>query len=45
MLQALLTVFNGPELADIIPPLASMLALALFSRKFQPKHTFRVQKT
>lgn len=44
VLQALLTVFNGPELADIIPPLASMLALALFSRKFQPKHTFRVQK-
>ena len=36
-LQALLTVFNGPELADIIPPLASMLALALFSKKFQPK--------
>ncbi|WAE40002.1 L-lactate permease [Staphylococcus pasteuri] len=44
VLQALLTVFNGPELADIIPPLASMLALALFSRKFQPKHTFRIQK-
>ena len=37
-LQALLTVFNGPELADIIPPLASMLALALFSKKFQPKN-------
>ena len=32
VLQALLTVFNGPELADIIPPLASMLALALFSK-------------
>lgn len=43
-LQALLTVFNGPELADIIPPLASMLALALFSKKFQPKNIFRIQK-
>ncbi|MDH9930479.1 L-lactate permease [Staphylococcus capitis] len=44
VLQALLTVFNGPELADIIPPLASMLALALFSKKFQPKHIFRIQQ-
>ena len=43
VLQGLLTVFNGPELADIIPSLASMLALALFS-KFQPKNIFRVQK-
>ncbi|SNV80544.1 L-lactate permease [Staphylococcus simiae] len=41
-LQAVLTVFSGPELADIIPPLASMLALALFSKKFQPKHIYRV---
>ena len=44
VLQGLLTVFNGPELADIVPPLASMGALALFSRKFQPKNIFRVQK-
>ncbi len=44
VLQGLLTVFNGPELADIIPPLVTMGALALFSRKFQPKHIFRVQK-
>ncbi|MBA9875046.1 L-lactate permease, partial [Ralstonia insidiosa] len=44
VLQGLLTVFNGPELADIIPSLASMLALALFSKKFQPKNIFRVQK-
>ena len=42
ILQAVLTVFSGPELADIIPPLASMLALALFSKKFQPKHIYRV---
>ncbi|MBO1198679.1 L-lactate permease [Staphylococcus simiae] len=42
VLQAVLTVFSGPELADIIPPLASMLALALFSKKFQPKHIYRV---
>ena len=28
--QGLLTVFSGPELADIIPPLLTMLALAVF---------------
>lgn len=44
ILQGAITFFIGPELADIIPPLASMLALALFSRKFQPKHIFRIQK-
>lgn len=43
--QGALTLFNGPELADIIPPLVSMLALALFSKKFQPKHIFRVNPT
>ncbi len=30
--QGLLTVFSGPELADIIPPLLTMLALAVFSK-------------
>ena len=35
--------FIGPELADIIPPLVAMVALALFSKKFQPKHIFRIQ--
>lgn len=34
VLQGILTLAQGPELADIIPPLASMGALALFSRKF-----------
>ncbi|MGT0243859.1 L-lactate permease [Staphylococcus aureus] len=38
--QGLLTVFSGPELADIIPPLLTMLALAVFSKKFQPKHIY-----
>ncbi|MDT3921942.1 L-lactate permease, partial [Staphylococcus aureus] len=42
--QGLLTVFSGPELADIIPPLLTMLALAVFSKKFQPKHIYRVNK-
>ena len=44
VLQGILTLVQGPELADIIPPLATMGALALFSRKFQPKHIFRIQK-
>ncbi|WP_141708427.1 L-lactate permease, partial [Staphylococcus aureus] len=39
--QGLLTVFSGPELADLIPPLLTMLALAVFSKKFQPKHIYR----
>ena len=42
--QGLLTVFSGPELADIIPPLLTMLALAVFSKKVQPKNIFRIQK-
>lgn len=41
--QAAITVFIGPELADIIPPLVAMVSLALFSKKFQPKHIFRIQ--
>ncbi|KRG08201.1 L-lactate permease [Staphylococcus sp. NAM3COL9] len=44
VLQAVITLFIGPELADIIPPLGAMLALALFSKKFQPKHIFRINK-
>ncbi|MCD8915670.1 L-lactate permease [Staphylococcus simulans] len=42
--QGALTLFQGPELADILPPLASMGALALLSRKVQPKHIFRLEK-
>lgn len=44
VIQGIITLAQGPELADILPPLISMGALALFSRKFQPKHIFRVQK-
>ncbi|WIL70220.1 L-lactate permease [Staphylococcus cohnii] len=43
ILQALITVFIGPELADIIPPLVSMLALAVYSKKHQPKNIFRLK--
>lgn len=32
VLQAIITVFIGPELADIIPPLGAMMALAIFSK-------------
>lgn len=38
--QALMTVFVGPELADIIPSLLAMGSLALFLQKWQPKHVF-----
>ena len=31
--EGLLAVFSGPELADIIPPLLIMLALAVFSKR------------
>lgn len=43
VLQLLITVFQGPELADIIPPLATMVVLALVCRKFTPKHIFRLE--
>ena len=33
-LQLLLTIFHGPELADIIPSLATMVVLAFVCRKF-----------
>lgn len=38
--QALMTVFVGPELADIIPSLLAMGSLALFLQKWQPKRIF-----
>lgn len=38
--QALITIFLGPELADIIPSLLTMGILALFLRKWQPKNIF-----
>lgn len=41
-LQTLIIVFQGPELADIIPPLAAMGALAVFCQKWQPAHIFRL---
>ncbi|MBK1405241.1 L-lactate permease [Staphylococcus hominis] len=44
VLQGLITVFVGPELADIIPPLVTMGVLAVFSKKVQPKNIFRIQK-
>ncbi len=36
-LQLLLTIFHGPELADIIPSLATMVVLAFVCRKFNSK--------
>jgi lactate permease len=38
--QAIITIFIGPELADIIPSLLAMGLLALFLKKWQPKHIF-----
>lgn len=38
--QAILTVYIGPELADIIPPLLAMGGLAVFLNKWQPKNIF-----
>lgn len=43
-LQIIFNQFLGPELVDIVPPLAAMGALALFSKKFQPKHIFRLNE-
>lgn len=40
--QLLITYFQGPELADIIPPLLSMVALTIFSKFYQPKNIYRV---
>ncbi|GEK34559.1 L-lactate permease [Kurthia sibirica] len=41
--QVLLTLFVGPELADIIPPILAMGALALLCRKWAPKNVFFLQ--
>ncbi|MEW6980361.1 L-lactate permease [Bacillus pumilus] len=41
ILQAVTMVTMGPELANIISALASMGILALFLRKWQPKHIYR----
>ncbi|MED1747659.1 MAG: L-lactate permease [Bacillota bacterium] len=41
ILQAVTMVMMGPELANIISALASMGILALFLRKWQPKHIYR----
>ncbi|UHA75438.1 L-lactate permease [Paenibacillus sp. 481] len=38
--QVVITLFLGPELANIIPALLSMGALALFLRTWKPKHIF-----
>ena len=39
--SALLAGLGNPELVDIIPPLLSLVALALIMQKWQPKHIFR----
>ncbi|HDG8366111.1 TPA: L-lactate permease [Staphylococcus aureus] len=44
-LQLLLTIFHGPELADIIPSLATMVVLAFVCRKFKPKNIFRLKES
>ncbi|WP_438346969.1 L-lactate permease [Paenibacillus sp. FA6] len=41
--QAIITLFLGPELADIIPSLLTMGILALFLRKWKPKHIFTLR--
>lgn len=40
--QMAVTYFVGPELADILPPLLSLIALAALSTKWQPKNIFRI---
>ncbi|UBH13288.1 L-lactate permease [Macrococcus armenti] len=40
--QVVITITMGPELADIIPSLLAMAALAVFCNKWQPKHVFRL---
>ncbi|RXK18622.1 L-lactate permease [Macrococcus sp. DPC7161] len=43
--QIFITVFMGPELADIIPSLLAMGALAVFCMKWQPKNIYRVDES
>ena len=38
---AILMLLGSPELVDIIPPLLSLVALALVMRSWQPKHIYR----
>ena len=38
--QIIFTVFIGPELADVVPPILAMGALALLCRKWEPKKLF-----
>ncbi|WP_049346613.1 L-lactate permease [Rothia mucilaginosa] len=38
---AILMLLGSPELVDIIPPLLSLVALALVMQKWQPKHIYR----
>ncbi|MFW7401233.1 MAG: L-lactate permease, partial [Rothia mucilaginosa] len=38
---AILILLGSPELVDIIPPLLSLVALALVMRSWQPKHIYR----
>ncbi|RPF56507.1 L-lactate permease [Abyssicoccus albus] len=40
--QVVITVFMGPELADIFPSLFAMIGIAILSRFWQPKNTFRL---
>ena len=37
----MLATMGSPELVDIIPPLLSLIVLALISRRWQPKHIYR----
>ena len=39
--SVLLAGLGNPELVDVIPPLLSLVALALIMQKWQPKHIFR----
>lgn len=39
--QALVLWLLGPELVDVVPPLLSMGALALFMRLWRPEHVYR----
>jgi lactate permease len=40
-LQAAVLLLLGPELADIVPPLAAMVALALLMRRWSPRVPYR----
>lgn len=42
--QAFMTVFVGPELADIIPSLITLGALTLFLKKWKPKNIFSLNE-